>query len=405
MRKFGKTFVLAAALVMGMSLMAGCGDDKKEKGIISEQSTASESGEVSDNTDTAGMTLDEYIDYYGKDVTLGDYKGIEYENSPVQVTDADVELKVQEFVDSCATYEEDKESEAKLGDTVNIDFVGTVDGVEFDGGNTAGAGYDIVLGSGSFIDDFEDQIAGHKPGETFDVTVTFPDNYGVDDLNGKDAVFETTLNYIKIPVEAEYNDELVAANTDYSNTVDYENSIKEELQTNNNASALASAQNVVMVTAINNAVINNLSETEVAEEAEAIKASLQSQAEAYNIDYATYILYYYGYEDETEFDEYIKSVCEENLKEKMVVCAIAKAENITVTESEIAEYRKQIAEENGITEDDVTKYYAQEDVMYYTLADKVMQFMMDNGVNTAGTAEEDSTASEETETEEETEAE
>ncbi len=403
MRKFGKTFVLAAALVMSMSLMVGCGDDKKEKGVISAQNTTSDSEEASNGTNTSDMTLDEYIEYYGKDVTLGDYKGIEYENSPVQTTDADVELKVQEFVDSCTTYEEDKESEAKIGDTVNIDFVGTVDGVEFDGGSTAGAGYDIVLGSGSFIDDFEDQIAGHKPGETFDVTVTFPDNYGVDELNGKDAVFETTLNYIKIPVEAEYNDELVAANTDYSNTADYENAIKEELQTMNDASALASAQNVVMVTAINNAIINNLSETEITEEAAAIKASLQAQAESYNIDYATYILYYYGYEDEAEFDEYIKSVCEENLKEKMVVCAIAMAENITVTEDEIAEYKKQIAEENGISEEDVTTYYEQADIMYYTLADKVMQFMMDNGVNTAGTTEEDSTVSEETEEEPEAE--
>jgi len=401
MRKFGKTFVLATALIMSMSLLAGCGKDKKEKGVISEQSTTSESENPS--KDTTGMTLEEYIEYYGKDVTLGDYKGIEYENAPVQVTDADVQLKVQEFIDSCSTYEEDKKSEAKMGDTVNIDFVGTVDGVEFEGGNTAGAGYDIVLGSGSFIDNFEDQIAGHKPGETFDVTVTFPDNYGVDNLNGKEAVFETTLNYIKIPVEADYNDELVAANTDYSNTADYEKSIKEELQTNNDANALASAQNVVMVTAINNAVINNLNETEVAESAEQIKASLQAQATSYNIDYATYILYYYGYEDEAEFDQYIQSVCEENLKEKMVVCAIAMAENMTVSDDEKAEYIKEIAADNGITEDDVKNHYSEEDIMYYTLADKVMQFMMDNGVNTAGTTSDDSATTEETESESEAE--
>lgn len=96
MRKFGKTFVLATALIMSMSLLAGCGKDKKEKGVISEQSTTSESENPS--KDTTGMTLEEYIEYYGKDVTLGDYKGIEYENAPVQVTDADVQLKVQEFV-------------------------------------------------------------------------------------------------------------------------------------------------------------------------------------------------------------------------------------------------------------------------------------------------------------------
>lgn len=85
---------------------------------------------------------------------------------------------------------------AEDGDTVNIDFTGTVDGEEFDGGSTNGEGYDLVLGSNSFIDDFEEQIEGHHPGETFDVNVTFPDDYSETSLAGKDAVFETTLNGI-----------------------------------------------------------------------------------------------------------------------------------------------------------------------------------------------------------------
>ena len=85
---------------------------------------------------------------------------------------------------------------AKDGDTVNIDFVGYVDDEPFDGGDSQGAGYDLVLGSGSFIDDFEDQICGHSPGDAFDVEVTFPEDYGNEDLAGKDAKFETTLNYI-----------------------------------------------------------------------------------------------------------------------------------------------------------------------------------------------------------------
>jgi FKBP-type peptidyl-prolyl cis-trans isomerase len=84
--------------------------------------------------------------------------------------------------------------EVKSGDTVNIDYTGTIDGEEFDGGSTNGQGTDLVLGSGSYIDGFEDGIIGHKVGETFDVNVTFPENYGVDSLNGKDAVFSVTIN-------------------------------------------------------------------------------------------------------------------------------------------------------------------------------------------------------------------
>lgn len=84
--------------------------------------------------------------------------------------------------------------EVKSGDTVNIDYTGTIDGREFDGGSTNGQGTSLLLGSGSYIDGFEDGIIGHKVGETFDVNVTFPENYGVDSLNGKAAVFSVTIN-------------------------------------------------------------------------------------------------------------------------------------------------------------------------------------------------------------------
>ena len=82
------------------------------------------------------------------------------------------------------------------GDTVNVDYVGSVDGVEFDGGNTQGYGADLTIGSGSYIDDFEDQLIGAHPGDTVNVVVTFPENYGAEELNGKEAVFVTTINGI-----------------------------------------------------------------------------------------------------------------------------------------------------------------------------------------------------------------
>ncbi len=381
MKKFGKTLVLAAALAMSMSFVTGCGEKKKESGTISESNTTTEG--QSEAVDTTGMSQQEYIEYYAKNVTLGAYTGIKYENGNIEVTDEEVQNEIDSFVRTYTTYEEDKESEAKLGDTVNIDFVGTIDGVEFEGGNTQGAGYDLILGTHSFIDDFEDQIVGHKPGETFDVNVTFPEDYGQESLNGKDAVFETTLNYIKIPIEAEYNDELVAANTSYSNTTDYENSIREQLQKTKEANALASAQNIVMVTAINNATIESMPTEEISALAAKIRESVEAQAQANNIDYETFALYYYGYDNVDEFNEYIDSVCEENMKEKMVVCAIALKEGITVTDEEQNAFVTNMANEMGYSEDDIRSQYTDQDIMYYTLAEKVMQFMMDNGENTA----------------------
>lgn len=92
------------------------------------------------------------------------------------------------------TYNTDPSLTVVDGDTVNIDYVGSIDGVEFSGGNTQGMGTDLVIGSGSYIDDFEEQLIGAHPGDNVTVTVTFPEDYGKEDLNGKEAVFEVTVN-------------------------------------------------------------------------------------------------------------------------------------------------------------------------------------------------------------------
>ncbi|MCD7833210.1 MAG: FKBP-type peptidyl-prolyl cis-trans isomerase [Lachnospiraceae bacterium] len=94
------------------------------------------------------------------------------------------------------SYSTDSSLTVEDGDTVNIDYVGSIDGVEFSGGSTNGTGTDLTIGSGSYIDDFEEQLIGYHPGDTVDVTVTFPEDYGVDDLNGQEAVFEVTINGI-----------------------------------------------------------------------------------------------------------------------------------------------------------------------------------------------------------------
>ena len=154
-----------------------------------------------------GVTATDYV-------TLPeDYADITIDASLGEVTDEDVtEFLDTNILSSFATTNQVTDRAAADGDTVNIDYVGTIDGVEFDGGSTNGQGTDLVLGSGSYIDDFEDQIVGHMPGETFDVNVTFPDNYGSTDLAGKDAVFSTTLNYISETVTPELTDEWVQEN-------------------------------------------------------------------------------------------------------------------------------------------------------------------------------------------------
>lgn len=98
--------------------------------------------------------------------------------------------------DDSTSYSTDSSLTVEDGDTVNIDYVGSIDGVEFDGGNTQGNGTDLTIGSGRYIDDFEEQLIGAHPGDEVEVTVTFPDDYGNEELNGKEAVFDVTVNGI-----------------------------------------------------------------------------------------------------------------------------------------------------------------------------------------------------------------
>lgn len=178
---------IAVALVLAMSVtaMAGCGKKSDKK------------SSDSDTTDYTSMTAEELQDTVLKDVedyvTIGDYSNIEVEVSPVAVvTDGAVETELQSWLDF---YPLQFEGACVSGDSVNIDYVGKIDGNEFDGGTYEG--YDLELGSGSFITGFEEQVEGMNVGDTKDINVTFPDDYSNSDVAGKPAVFTVTLNYIK----------------------------------------------------------------------------------------------------------------------------------------------------------------------------------------------------------------
>jgi len=161
---------------------------------------------------SVGLTADGRIEGVNvKDtVTLADYANI-------AVPEEEVAAKTEEVEDSIkSTLEQHKEPSTDTtlaiadGDEVNIDFVGTVDGVEFEGGNSNGEGYDLTIGSGSFVDDFEQQLIGHKPGEEVTVEVTFPEDYDGEEVAGKNASFAVTINSIN--VTPELTDEFVAEN-------------------------------------------------------------------------------------------------------------------------------------------------------------------------------------------------
>ncbi|MBQ5934170.1 MAG: FKBP-type peptidyl-prolyl cis-trans isomerase, partial [Lachnospiraceae bacterium] len=140
---------------------------------------------------------------------MPDYNNITVDRSELLYSDEKVDADIKNIVSGKSTLDKSEDLVAKNGDKVNIDYVGYMDGVAFDGGSATA--YDLVLGSNSFIDDYETQIEGHKPGEKFDVNVTFPDPYEYNPaFAGKDAKFEVTLNGIY--VAPEFTDEFVKEN-------------------------------------------------------------------------------------------------------------------------------------------------------------------------------------------------
>ena len=240
---------LAAALCAGMALsLAACSST-----AASSQSAASSEAAGSEASSAASAPVDpdplaqkaadfnysaaldengyftgvRALDY----VTLpADYKALSVSAADVQVTDDELQTNLDYILSQFAETEQDTESTIQNGDSVNIDYVGSVDGIEFTGGNTNGQGTTVTAGSTQYVDDFLTQIIGHKPGETFDVVVTFPDGY--DDstdvngdpikLAGQEAVFSVTINYIAKSVTPELTDEFISKNIDpkYGSTVE-----------------------------------------------------------------------------------------------------------------------------------------------------------------------------------------
>lgn len=191
--------------------------------IIKEANTINASGDYSAQLNDNGYIKDvRALDY----VTLCDYKKIEVPTSEVTYTDEEFKDVIDQMLSSHQELKE--EGTVKDGDKVNIDYVGKVDGVEFEGGNSGGNGYDLTIGSGQFVDGFESQLIGHKPGEKVTVKVTFPEDYRNADVAGKPAEFDVTIHGIYVnPV---LNDDFVCAYYPEkgSTVAEFEKSIKDE---------------------------------------------------------------------------------------------------------------------------------------------------------------------------------
>ncbi|MGN0435202.1 MAG: trigger factor [Wujia sp.] len=340
------------ALTMGLTLVSGCG--KK------------------------GVDVDKMVDKYAAYCELGEYKGVEYEKYETTVSDDMIQSQINSFLSTYATSEQVTEGKVEEGDSINIDFVGTVDGVEFEGGSTAGAGYDYTVGSGMIL--FDDQLAGHEVGETFEAEVTFPEDYGVDTLDGRDAVFAVTINYITESIYPEYNDELIAQYTNYTTVEEFETGLRDSMQESYNNYDLSYNKSNVITVVMENSTIKEYPEAEMQDLIDEAIGSVQEAATSAGYDLGTYISSVYGMSSEDDFRAYVADLAKSYMDEKILICAIAKSENITVSKDEIDAQKELMLEELDVDETELYEHYTDEDIAYYALSEKVYAFLLDNGV-------------------------
>ena len=312
---------------------------------------------------------------YSKYVTLGEYTGMTVDRIVTTISDEDVQNEIQNDLYADADFKEVTDRGAQDGDTVNIDYTGTIDGEEFEGGSDTD--YDLELGSGTFLEDFESGIVGMKTGETKEISVTFPDEYD-GTLDGQTAVFSVTVNSISEVILPDYNDAYVKENYGFDTIADFEASVKEDLQSQYDDDATYTACADALSMAVDNATFDGYPEDMYNTAKEQMESENQAFAEQLGIEWADLA------GDDYDIEEDVLN----NVHEELVVYAIAEKEKLEVTDDEFNTFVDDNWEMYEYdTKEDFLKDNSEENLRYSLLYQKVLDFLGEN--NTFNDIDED----------------
>lgn len=282
---------------------------------------------------------------------LGEYKGLHVEKKEVEITDEQVDAQIKDMMGRDAKMVVAEEGAViEKGDFAIIDFAGTVDGEPFSGGE--GKGYPLEVGSNSFIPGFEDQLVGLSKGDSTDVEVTFPEDYFVKDLAGKEAIFKVNIQDVKRKELPELNDEYVASKTDFKTVEELRANYKERMQKAAEANAKAEYEHELIDLAVANAkfsVPEIMIEDKISQMVEEMKMSLESRKMSLDM-----YMQYTGL-DMAKIRENQRPVAEENVKTDLVLDAIAKAEDIQVDMADVDAEIAAISAQHGASPEEVKK--------------------------------------------------
>ena len=282
-------------------------------------------------------------------VTLGEYKGVTVEKADTTVSAKEVTERLNRELEKNARVV-DVDREIKTDDTATIDFVGSVDGVEFPGGK--GEDYPLTIGSGTFIPGFEDQLIGHKTGETVDVNVTFPEEYGAKDLAGKAALFKVTIKGVKEKQVPAADDEFASEVSEFDTLDEYKKDLKKTIKEEKEKQAAAANENAVVAKVVENARLE-IPAPMVEMQVEQMYYDYQMRLQQQGIPMDQY-LQITGLTKE-KLEEQMKPSAENNIKSSLVLEAIQKQENIEASDEKVEEEFKKIAEQYKMKYEDLVK--------------------------------------------------
>ncbi len=372
-----KKIVVLLAAVCVVTLLGGCGTEKnnntqKSNTETENKNTNSNSEEKSGNTTEITYNVDDYVE-------LGEYKGLEITLGSYDVTEEDVKNQINSIVLSYPAYEDTDKKEVENGDFVNIDYEGLKDGVAFDGGTANGA--ILEIGSGTFIDGFEDGLIGKKVGEEIKLDLTFPENYQNEELAGQAVVFNVTVNKIVNKKDMNYDtltDKYVTdnfSNQGYKNVTEFKEGVKEQLETSNKATKESDTQKAINQKLAETCKVNGFPEGLLKQNIDQYMEDFQAQLKsAYGIELAEYLQSVNSTEE--DFNAQVEQYVTESLENQLILEAIAKKEKIEIDEKEFDEYVKGVvAEYNYESEEAFIKQFGEDYVRSVYISENTMKML------------------------------
>lgn len=372
----------ALVMVMALSMVACNSKDSNvtdnSENVVSDSSADDNSEETTEAFNKIDASTYVWSDY----VTLGEYKGVEVEVPSVEVTDEEVEEKVQSLLSYYATTNDITEGTVEEGHTVNIDYTGYINDVQFDGGTATGAS--LTIGSNSFIDGFEDGLIGVNVGDTVTLNLQFPDPYlNNPDYAGKDVVFEVKVNSIQETVLPELTDDFIAENTTYTTVDEYKAALRENLESSKEDDVKSDKLNDVWSIIIENCEVIAYPEELVAQYQDEMNDYYTQIATNY---FSTTLEEYVTSNGSTmeEFNEIVEEYGKSSAISELIAIGIAEKEGIEVSDDELNEYVDSLLEEGSVsgfeTAEEIIDYYGESYLKLSLKFQKVLEYVEEQAV-------------------------